>query len=59
MMSKMIEIQIEDSVFNPLIETNDLGSKVSTNFSLDTVSPSQAYPLESTDLFSLIQLELA
>lgn len=55
----MIEIQIEDSVFNPLIETNDLGSKVSTNFSLDTVSPSQAYPLESTDLFSLIQLELA
>jgi len=50
----MIEIQIEDSVFNPQIEANDFGSKVSTNFTLDTVSPSQAYPFESIDLFSLI-----
>jgi hypothetical protein len=50
----MIEIQIEDSASIPQIETNDQGSKVSTNFTLDTVSPTQAYPFESTDLFSLI-----
>lgn len=46
----MIEIQIEDSQFYPFLETKDPGSKVSTNFSLDTVSP---HPLESMGSFLL------
>jgi hypothetical protein len=41
---KIIEIQIEDSQLYPFLETKDSGSKVSTNFSLENVSP---HPLES------------